>query len=881
MRRPLAAAGTALAAVLLASCGGTRAATPPTSPTASPAATSGPGSTTTAAGSATTAPYRWARAVAPGLAGGGATTLSAVLAPAATGGTWTAVGTVTAPDGSTTAMIWQSSDARSWTAQPLTGTDGQALAATTDGTRVVVVGSVGVGAGQRAAVWVTPPSGGTPVPVSDQASFRSAVGSRSSAPAGASTMDLVAAGTVGIVAAGSVAGQTAVWYSSNGTTWAQVSDAERLIGRRGATLTALLVDPNGVLAAGTARSGTQTVGVLWDSPNGIRWGSGTPGSFGPPGDHAVAGLSWTGKELVAVGGARPASTWSPAAWISPGGSAWGETVQAFPQPGGATTGVSVLRAVSVDPTAPGGSDVIAAVGGAPGAPSLWMSPDGQRWTPVPMPAAPPGATADLVATWSGTTVVADSEPGQPLVWVRRAGRWTSVPPATFGGLRSTATPVAVARTRGRLWLAVDVSHPGTSVGEAVILDSVDGRRWSRAAVLPSTRLTDLVAVGTSLVATGAHGAAATATVWSSPDGSGWRPVAAFTAAANGTVLSAATALGGATVAVGTSALADGAGPTAAGWHNDGVGWAPVGTLERTPMLRPQQPLGLCVATLEPAPTSGARATSTTVAGSSGTPAVPTVIAVGWSTRTGAPPAQGKRSGSHTGSTTTTTTVPVVGSGTGSAGQEDDGTQAATWSSANGTAWVTGTVSPHAGLGSDEAMDGCTAAGHGVLAWGQAPGAGGAQPALWSSSDGTSWTRVAPGSRHQSSVIPPGAGGPWTDVAVSGSSWLAVGGSPPATLALPDDPRWASDSPYPSPPSAAATAPSGGAGVWLSTDAGAAWQLVASDTAPWTGAELSTTVAAWAGANAVVAGDVNGGLAVWVGRPTASSGSSGVSGQAAG
>ena len=39
-----------------------------------------------------------------------------------------------------------------------------------------------------------------------------------------------------------------------------------------------------------------------------------------------------------------------------------------------------------------------------------------------------------------------------------------------------------------------------------------------------------------------------------------------------------------------------------------------------------------------------------------------------------------------------------------------------------------------------------------------------------------------------------------------------------------------------------------------------------DVEPWSGRSLSTTVAAWAGSSPVVAGDLGGAVAVWVGVP---------------
>lgn len=838
------------------------------------------GTPSATAGSAS-APYAWSRARLPALGGGRSGTISAVLPPAETGGYWSVVGTQTAADGATTATIWISHDGRHWQREALRGTDGQALAAASDGSATVVVGSVGTGSSQRAAVWMTPPGGGTPQPVADQASLQAGVGSASTAPAGASEMNLVAAGTIGIVASGSVAGRSALWYSSDGSNWSQEPSAERLVADRHARLTSLLVDADGALATGVARDGTEEAGVVLGSSDGIRWLAEPAGALSPPGDHVVTGVTWTGRELIAVGGSRSSSSWSPTAWVSPGVGASSASVEDFPSGSGA------LRAVAVDPTVPSGADSIVAVGGPAGHPQAFESADGETWKPMSMPSPPAAegpATADLVATWGGTTVVADSEAGQPLVWVHASAGWVSVPPAVFGGLRPTAEPVAVTGTAGRLWLAVDLERPSRSpTAVAVILYSTDGRRWSQAAVIPGARLTGLATTGGGrLVAIGADQTTGHAAVWTSADGRSWALTSTFGAGASAT---AVTSLGrGANavdVAVGTVPLAGRGADAAAAWRLTGSPTPAPQSLEATPTVDPVQPLGICssasVTTRTGSSTSGptgtassTSASSTTAPSATGTSgaagSTPGLVAVGWSTRTGAPPTATRRR-------STTTTIPLAGSPAGTAGQESDGTEATAWWETGALSWSRATVSPLTGVGSDEEMLGCAATAGGFVAWGQAPGAGGPQPALWTSGDGRSWTRVLPAARGHATRSPTGPGGPWSSLAVSGSDWLAVGGSPPTGLALATDPSWSVTAADPLAPRATTTA-YGSGGVWLSEDSGADWQLLSSDTAPWSGSQLSTTVAAWAGPSPVVAGDADGALAIWVGTPSAGTGSSG-------
>ncbi len=781
-------------------------------------------------------------------------TLSAILPPAEIGGHWTAVGTVTSADGATSAAIWLSEDGLAWHAVDLGGADGRALAATEDGSATVVVGSVGTGTSQRAAVWMTPAGGGTPQLVPDQSSLQSGVGSSSTAPAGASEMDLVAAGTIGIVASGSVAGRPAVWYSTDGTDWAQEPSLERLVADRHARLTSLLVDPTGALATAVADQGTVEEAVAWDSPDGIRWTSDPAGTVAAPGDHVVDDVVWTGEELVGVGGTRTSSSWSPEAWVSPATGAASDSIEAFP------SASSTLRSVSVDPIAPSGAAALVAVGGAAGRPQAFESTDGETWTDMSMPAPPAdegSATADLVATWGTTTVVADSQPGQPLVWVRRSGRWTSVPAASFGALRPTAEAVAAVEASGRLWLAVDLDRPGSSPAEeAIVLDSVHGRHWYRAAAIPGARLSDLATAGAGLVATGIDETTGAAAVWSSADGRAWHLTSDLSRAASPEAL---TTLGATDVVVGTTPLAGRGAPVAATWESTGATHGAPRTLDAVPTIDASQALGICSSA---APAAGSTPTTTEAAGPTGTSGskagTPALVVVGWSTRTGPPPAPKARRA-------TATTVPVAGSGTGVAGQTSNGTEAATWSTSGATTWSPGSVSPRAGVGSEEEMLGCAATADGFVAWGQATGTGGSQPALWTSTDGRSWTRVLPARGRRASKAPVGPGGPWTSVAISGADWLAVGGSPPADLALPTDPARSFLAADPSAARASSTA-DGSGGVWLSTDSGIRWQLLSGDVEPWSGRSLSTTVAAWAGSSPVVAGDLGGAVAVWVGVP---------------
>lgn len=57
-------------------------------------------------------------------------------------------------------------------------------------------------------------------------------------------------------------------------------------------------------------------------------------------------------------------------------------------------------------------------------------------------------------------------------------------------------------------------------------------------------------------------------------------------------------------------------------------------------------------------------------------------------------------------------------------------------------------------------------------------------------------------------------------------------------------------------------------MWLSTDGGSSWQAVDTATPPWLGTDGSSAgLVAFAGSTPVLAGTVDGQLAVWTGSPT--------------
>jgi hypothetical protein len=121
------------------------------------------------------------------------------------------------------------------------------------------------------------------------------------------------------------------------------------------------------------------------------------------------------------------------------------------------------------------------------------------------------------------------------------------------------------------------------------------------------------------------------------------------------------------------------------------------------------------------------------------------------------------------------------------------------------------------------------------------------PAYWSSVAGTHWTWRADS--------PFGSGFPLRAVALTGTSplWLAA--------ARGDDPDLG-------PTDAGSLAGGGLSGLWRTADGGATWQKLDTTTAQWQGAQTAQIDrVALFGTLPVVAGAVDGRLAVWTGVPT--------------
>lgn len=809
-------------------------------------------SSTPARPDATSPTYQWSRVTGPAVAigGGPSSTIAGILAPAVSGAAWLAVGTRTSASGTSTATVWTSPDGIAWTPSPLPAGPGdtQARAGARLGTATVVVGSSGTGGSQRAAVWVSSGPGRPFRAVPDGAAFSPTPSPSSGAgpatPAGGgpgstgAVMDRVAAGALGVFAAGTVERRAAMWYSTDGSRWTRLAGAERVIdGSDQPSVNSLVVSPRGVWAAGSAVAGTATDAALWTSIDGIHWSAirSAARSFTGNGDHVIDGLATLGTGFVAVGGVRTADQWMPASWISPDGFSWSQASEAFPMSPAASAGppgaIAAAVAGTAVATAPGstGADLVA-VGGGPAAQRMWTSTDGLSWSEASLPPAAAAATGwrlSLVATRSATTIVADSTVGQPRLLADASGTWTEVTadPAAFGVPAPQAVPASLVLDHGQLHVAVDVTDPSQALGPAqasvVVLTSTDGSTWTAetsGGTFAGQVVRALLAVPDGLAAAGGQvdqpGQVAAAGIWTSPAGQAWTPAPAAPGTFGGGTLPAAraTALarvgqvlvavghGGGTVpapAAGPGAGAgagSGAGPGTPGPSGSGVPdqavawvsaggapWQATGSLDPSPGLGAEEPLGAC---------AGPQSVVAVGSGHDGTP----------------------------------------------------GSRAMAWVSASGQTWQGGAITPAATPGEEERMTGCLTTGNGFLAYGTSAGPDGtADPALWQSAAGATWTR------QDVAAFSGQGGGAIADLALRGTTWLAAGGG-------------SAD------PVEAATAASA-LGLWQSGDAGATWQGLDTSSAPWVGhVDAQVDQVGFVGSSAVVAGQVDGQLALWTGTP---------------
>ena len=189
-----------------------------------------------------------------------------------------------------------------------------------------------------------------------------------------------------------------------------------------------------------------------------------------------------------------------------------------------------------------------------------------------------------------------------------------------------------------------------------------------------------------------------------------------------------------------------------------------------------------------------------------------------------------------------------------------------WVSTDGSSWTAATFTPTPPSGSSTTVEGCLPTGGGFLAYGESTGAGQVElPQLWTSSDGTLWQQQPATFTGPSGGRPSGPqSAPLDGIATGTTTWLGLSGDG-------DEPSQV----WPAPVGGAAGAQFTPAGLWTSEDAGNTWQQLGTLTPAFTGMVYAQAdAAAYVGQQPVVAGTVDGQLAVWVGTPTASNPSAG-------
>jgi hypothetical protein len=846
------------AAGVLASVIGAGCSSSPSPPTRVNAVTTTRVSTTTVA-PATTEPYNWQRDQSEVIAfGGGSTsTLSAVVAPSA-GGAWLIAGTQLSATGAASATVWTSPNAVTWSKTSLPappGVTSAADAATNWGSREVVVGSIGGGAATRAAVWVSQNRGQHFVAVPDSTVFDGPAAGTAGTQSGV-VMDTVTAGALGLFAAGTVNGEAAVWYSTGGQSWQLLSGAESAINQQpGAVVNDIVSTGAGVFAGGSYGDGNQLVAGLWYSSDGIHWSAVRSPVNAPSGvgDHVVTSLVGTGEAgisvpgaptpsgLLAVGAVRVGSTWQPASWISPNGLSWSQTSESFPLD---TEPPSSPGAIAYQ--AAGAPGHLFAVGGSPARQRLWESSNGLAWTEVPLPKAATDDSAwhlGLVAAAGRVAVLADNIPGQPYVLVRRDGAWSEpTADAMFGTPLSTAVPTSLVDDNGTLVMSVELSDPGAHLGvgasSVAVLTSSDGTSWRTVTThaFDDSTVNQLLPVTAGLLAVGSA------------------PLSGAYGAGAGTWTGAFASLslnGGATwprepISPGTLGGAAGGGAAAAA--------AAAGSAVQPALTAPAG--GPLVATA-----AGRLGNSDYVVGEAGAEAVGWYSPDGTAWEAPQPLDTSPQLGTERPLATcwTGNSAVVVGTVT-STGR---GSQPDAWVSSDGSSWTNATFSPSPPTGSTTTVDGCLSTGNGFIAFGGTTGNGSVeQPILWSSSDGTVWQQVSASFTGLGGGGPAGPeSAPLDGIAVGTTTWLGLSGDGQ----LPSQ-RW------PARVGGLAGAHFTAAGLWSSDNAGNTWQQLDTAVAPFEGSMYAQAdAAAYVGQHPVVAGTVDGKLAIWVGTPAGGKG----------
>ena len=378
---------------------------------------------------------------------------------------------------------------------------------------------------------------------------------------------LIASGRRGWMAEG----PDSIWTSQDGLSWTLAATHGISPHQPGDSVNVVTSTPDGFLAGGSQKTGAGSQAVLWISHDGVRWQRLAAAQLGLTQAGATAGNI---DFATSQGAATVISDRGSGAWLSTdSGSTWSAVT--IPVNHGArktVSGVSFdgsgLIAVRPGRTATGASDGVA-----------YFSPDGQAWQYAGTidaaggwaPAVVKGSQYGFVvtgttstnqyvaytstgagATWQPTGSLGDHSagpdlsatlgPGGTVVAVGRQNRTATGQQAVFvtADRAGHVWPVSLARGPGGLIPEVAVHGTAVAGGEQIAVGTADGYPavWRRTAggswALATSRAqvsADTGLAGLSAVTRGSAGWLAVgpgSVVLTSPDGAAWRPAAAIT-----------------------------------------------------------------------------------------------------------------------------------------------------------------------------------------------------------------------------------------------------------------------------------------------------------------------------------------------------------------
>jgi len=311
-------------------------------------------------------------------------------------------------------------------------------------------------------------------------------------------------------------GTASAWQSVDGLTWEPATATADLavgdlsiVGFPDVGLGDVAWGPRGFVAVGTEQDASRVVGGAWFSEDGLTW---TRSELPAATLARPTAVTWNGATYVMVGVVEAQGTPRGAVWLSADGHSWKRVPDgaAFDIGGYIDTGEYHAWGGPNDVTAAADGTIhvvgtTCAAGTTTGRtlpdcrPLVWRSGDGESWVRVPGDPAP-GVSLFSVAA-SGTRVVAVGRPqwnrgGPPSVVVASDARWRLVQPS---GLPRLVRIVAF----GQGYLALS-----TAANEISLWTSPDGEDWAPVADVPqppdvtSLRDVDVAVAGSRVVIVG-------------------------------------------------------------------------------------------------------------------------------------------------------------------------------------------------------------------------------------------------------------------------------------------------------------------------------------------------------------------------------------------